>query len=573
MFKKVISYVLTATLIFESSIVWGQKAVNPPHILFDSAKEYIQNTGLTKKDITYGEWFKKAKRYLDPEIGSKIEVWVKQNANRKMPTFEVVRGKKTDDKTILHVTATQDGKSMNMDVVQTETDVYFVINGVKLTYAELFYGKTIDRVFSPKVTMSALKLKTISKTHPRTTKKYLKALQNYLVSYEQYQDVFKGTPVSQKKVSFIEHILEIAYAAPITNTTCIVAGWPEGKWQISGRCKLDEANSGALDGSKCNNDKTKFYCNPHLFGDGICAPREPATDVSKSCQVKSNVDSIIKEIYEDDKYSRLNDQAETSFNEVLDTCLGKSGQGENVTRNAFAEAITERVSTKIEKAKKLDNLSDSIPEALRTAINRKCTKGSAGGNCNKHNQIACEVTVKQIAELLKAKNDAPTTVITCADGNNLKPTTCPDGSVIEACAVLGKNLCTGHDNPSVIPVDGKPGNGEVTPEATRDPPEAADNENPKDDSFMGGWFGDNWKWLTAGLVGFGAGFLLCRFWLCKDAITKTNTQYVPVPGATKYIPVPGPIQYFVPPEVPPPIPPVIPQEEIEIPREDGQGAR
>lgn len=569
MFKKIISYVLSTALIFESSMVWGQKAANPPHILFDSAKEYMQDTGLNKKDITFGDWFKKSKKYLDPEVGGKIQRWVKKNANHKMPTFEIVRGKKTDDKVVLTVIARQDGKSLAMEVVQTGSEVYFIIKGRKFTHSELYHGSVLDKVFGYTPFLSAHRVKALAKSHPRTATKYFNAFRDFYTSYEKYQDVFLNN-TSGRKVSVWESILPFSYAAGST-TSCIIAGWPVGQWNpANGACKYS-GTEGPFANENCPSpQKNYFQCNQVLFGETCVARSTPKEEVSARCRADSNGDikTLTRNIYDDDNYTNLTSEASGRINEVLNTCLGASGSNPSRTKIEQAFESDERA---LDREKDLADLESHLQSDLGKHIEKKC-KGKSD-DCNAHNRIACTETINRIVELLHARNKVAKTDPCEKEGKDNYTIIC-GGKEVSGCKTPGQNPPTCPGSPAGINITGG-STGETTPGGeVADTPEAKlpdDTTNPaQTGESSGGWFSDNWKWLVAGLVGFGAGFLVCRFWLCKDAITKTNTEYVPVPGPTRYVPVPGPIQYFVPPEVPPPITNV--PEETEIPREDGQGA-
>jgi hypothetical protein len=577
MFKRIMSYILSTALIFESSMVWGQKPANPPHILYDSAKEYMKDTGFDKKNITFGEWFKKAKKYLDPEVGGKMEAWVKLNSNKRMPTFEIARGKKTDDKITLNVTAKLDGKSLSFEVVQTETEVYFVIDHHKYAYADLYYGNILDKVYGSSPFISAHKIRSTAKTHPRTAGKYLKALKSYLVAYEQYQDVFL-TGGKPKKVSLWEQLLPTSYAKGSSGgASCLIAGWPVGTLsEKNGSCE-DTGNYHDNEGygPKNSNDCLgAYHCNPTIFGDGTCVPLSTfSVDVSRKCESSSTgkIEDTVKKIYDDENYKTIQGIAKESFNNVFNVCFGS---GSEVTKKINA-AINNTNRKQADYA--LDKIENNLQVSLTRPIAARCNsvKLKLASDCNEHNRNACNATITRIIALIREAKSQPTPDPGCTDYVECK-TTRPDGTVVttQACG-----SCTPSGG-TTLPIVAQT-TGETTPEATGPLPQetapASQEENsPGFFDSIGNFWNDHPSlgYITAGLVGFGAGFLLCRFWACKDAITKTVTNTVqvpvPVPGPTQYVPVPGPTQYFVLPEIPVPI--TVPEETV-IDRAAGTGAR
>jgi hypothetical protein len=598
MFKKIISYALSTALIFETSIGWGQKPTNPPHVLYESAKEYMKDTGLDKKNITFKEWFKKASKYLDPEVGGKIQRWVSQNPNKKMPTFEITKGKKTDDKIVLNIVVKLDGKSLAFDFVQTETDVYFVLQGRRYNHSDLYYGNLVDNTFGHSPLMSLHKIKSIAKSHPRTAAKYFQALRDYMVSYEQYQDVFRGNG-KDKKVSLWEHLLPASYADgdpdDIESTKnggysisapCIVAGWPDGNLKSNGSCLPPAEATGH---PECS---TGYVCNPAMFGNGpsnkgLCVPQGPASEVSLNCRKnsKDNIDKIIDELYAHDttSYSRFNTSVEDSFKRVFNTCINSSSIG------SYNQALKKGDS------KFFANLD--LNKSITREIKANCVNKS---NCNEHNKIACEQTVGRIAELLR--QPVPKSAPGPCDGGiaqqNPQQSKTPSKTV-----ATDTGLCPGEKASGCTPSQKKDGCGSngVTPIAVSAGEQSTAESAGDSSSGVGNFFSNYWPLLLTGGVAFAAGYATCRLWLCKDAITKTvtntinvpvpvdvpgPTQYVNVPGETitktvevpgptvtqyvdKIVEVPGPIQYLVPPVIP--VPQIIPEETV-IPRPAGQGA-
>jgi hypothetical protein len=563
MFKRIISYALSTALIFESSMVWGQKSANPPHILYDSAKEYMRDTGLAKKEITYGEWFKKSKKYLDPEVGGKIEHWVKQNANKKMPTFEILRGKKTEDKTILTITAKQDGKSMSLNLVRTETETYFMFQGRKYTYSALYYGNLLDKIYGSTPFLSGHKLMSINKKLPKTTVKYIKAVRDYLATYESYQDVFAPTN-KVKKVSMWEPLLPFSYAAK--GPSCLLAGWWLGELdKKNGHCKEVKGATVDGDGPISESCPGQFHCNPTLFGE-MCV--EKTIHASMECKTKSdgNIQEISNKIYEDPgNWEKLQENARETFDGVISTCLST---GSETVRN-YSTAITEnRKLTDSERS----TLNNDLKQDIKDKIAVKCRSAKVNqGDCNSHNREACENTVNRIFDLLQAKANVPTQE-PVAEKACEPIQMCP---VIPITQINVSCLCqqtkstpaitpaTAVTDTSVVPVA-------TNPTATTDGGEKK-NEEPGMFSSVGNFFSNPWSHLFTGLVAFGAAIgISCGFeilGMCADPEKEVkiiqNTKIVKVP-------VPGPIQYFVPPEVP--VPPAD-LEEPETPRDDGQGAR
>ncbi len=481
---------LSASLFVES----GFAAPSLSQTTITTAKEYLNATGMGKIQ-TLGEWFEKAKEYLDEDVIERMNYWVSQNKNKTIPPLTVKQVNTAKKGKYLLLTFKVDGHNVEYELHQDKNGPYIYSYGTVLRESDWTDSTLIEQVMRTDPILTYKQFRKLADKSPEWGVKYLNGLRQLQIEMERGQKVL--FPKEKKTSSyFYELAIPHSYGEQVENG-CQLAGWG-GVWDsTNGNCTKSES-PGKYAQYTCSN-KGEIDCNPMIYGykkgtDRFCVPLVPKEDVSaKYCDEKNP-------IYNAADFKKMTDQ--------VDKVEGRNPGSTLMMIKGHITVFKERCLTSDQM-----NNADYLPFSKMKDVteNTFAKKFPAmqrdGQDRNAHNRLACKAFFHrlQFLEDTVAEQKPQTTPGVPTDQKK-----CIPGLVTADCPAKEPPLNCPVNNPNCKEVPGCPA-------------------GQTDCKSSGLCSGDSFKWCLGGGLLVGAGLLGLLIYAltrkskkAKDGINGTN---------------------------------------------------
>lgn len=235
-------------------VAYGQTQVN---FAAQALKQYVKQNQKSGKAITVKEFWNKNKTKLHPDWQEKFYPGIELQKNEAVPQMEVISVKGPGGKDTARLVITlASKKTISMEYLGAK-DKFARINNQVISYNDLFTGDGLMEKLSQdsvvrgemeRNTTAAIKAsmtlpyQTFVKMTPRERAEYFVNLRHVVqaateVSYIKINS--KPTEAKEEKTSFIQFLLEKAYAASNQPDTCIIAGYVGEEVEIQVKGKID----------------------------------------------------------------------------------------------------------------------------------------------------------------------------------------------------------------------------------------------------------------------------------------------------------------------------------------------
>ncbi|MGZ3769455.1 MAG: hypothetical protein ACXVCP_00535 [Bdellovibrio sp.] len=402
---------------------------------------YLKDTGLSVKQMTVAEYWKKVRHVYPTSFQKEMDTWVAKKPNVMMPAITATSFKDADGKEQVRLTFSQDGKSFNATFTG-DRDNPLKINGVPFSMNELVDPKKINEIHKklakydpnfkkwlgesastenkstknentkPKSKITFLTYKQFNKLPARKQAEYLIELRLTMEASQKVIEKFYGPEVSLDLQNKYEWVMQFfwgqdAYAksksskksrSDLTGQTCIVAGYLS-IYGENGSCGGDVKGAQDLKkqmeatGASCSSSQVP--CNPLVYGfkpsgESFCVSRSPRKTINAATELCNKASPLENN---QDKERIIESYMKYKQKKEIDLKIDKDGK---VSKEQYAQ-----IGGYLDQLKDLINAADFACENPPLAL----IKSSA----RKDQDPACENLKKRsIALNIAAQDDLKT---------------------------------------------------------------------------------------------------------------------------------------------------------------------